>query len=278
MSDALEPKRWHDPELPFLDVLEQDIRRKAERAALHHEQRQQLSFVGQRPLASSAPGEERAPAHGRLSKQISAAFPAQTRRGGELPRTSMRIARRSLVLVALLCLIGASAYGASEVFSGGATDPLDAKRGAFAVVASGHLGSDSWALRLYMRGGELCRVLSVAETEASQCAGTPGPDILEATSLQSPSRLYVFGVTGSAVARVRIRVAGQRRTVATRSSSARQERIADLPARVRYYLFSLPRASAPTSPAALVEGVGTDGHTLGKPVPSCPETGEPGRC
>lgn len=278
MSDTQEPKRWHDSELPFLDVLEQDIRRTAERAAIRHEQRHHLSFVGQRPAASPAPGGQRALARGHLSEQTSAAPAAPPRRGGELPRTSMRIARRSLTLVALLCLIGASAYGASEVFSNGATDPLAATRGAFALVASGHPGSDSWTLRLYMRGGELCRVLSVAETEASQCAGTPAPDSLEATSLQSPSRRYVFGVAGSAVARVHIRVAGRRQTIATSSPSAHQERVADLPTHVRYYLFSLPRASAPTSPAALVEGVGRDGHALGKPVPSCPETGEPGRC
>lgn len=186
MSEML-PEPWHDLELPFLDVLEQDLRRKAERAELHHQQRQHLSPTPRRPSHSTAAGS----AHS--SERAGQGLPSKPRLRGELPRTSMRIARRSFTLLALLSLIGASAFGASKVFSGSAPNPLAPSQGAYAAVASGRSGADTWKLGLYTRGNELCRVLAVGEVEASQCAGPPSATGIEATSAESPPAVTPSG-------------------------------------------------------------------------------------
>lgn len=273
MSEMLsEP--WHDPELPFLDVLERDLRRTAERAEIRHQQRQHLLPTWQRPSHAMAGGS----AHHADRAATSRCSPSTPRLHGELPRTSLRIARRSLTLLALLSLIGASAYGASKVLSGSAPNPLAPRQGVYAAVAAGRSGADTWKLGLYTRGNELCRVLAVGEVEASQCAGPPSATGVEATSAESPSRRYAFGVTGARVLQVHVRVGSQSTTVATHLPSRRLERTAGLPAGVRFYLVALPRPAGNGSPEALVQGIGAHGKALARAVPSCLETGEPGRC
>jgi hypothetical protein len=278
-GDAREP--WHDPELPFLDVLEQAVRRKAERATIRHEQRGHLSFsAGERrsgvsmPEAHAVPQGWRSPGPTGPSTAVPAA--STTARRHDAMRRSGRVARRSLTLMALLCLIGASAYGASEVFSSSAPSPLGGKRGAFVLVASGKSGADRWKMRLYTRGSELCRVLSVAETEASDCASAPSAKQVEVTSAESPSHRYLFGVTGSGVGRVRIRLGHKTRVLSTRAPA--HERSTGLPAQVRYFLAVVARPAGGANPQAMVEGLSTADRPLGKPVASCLETGEPGRC
>lgn len=269
---------WHDPELPFLDVLEQQVRRRAESAAIRHEQRRALHRPGHHTL--TAVRERSGAREQRSSSRLRSATSrltggARTQRTPGLHRTSARIARRSLTLVVLLSLIGASAYGASRVFSG-ASNPLAPRQGAYVVVASGRSEGDSWKLRLYERGGELCRELSLSESEASECASPPAAGRLEATSAQSASRRYVFGVTGSRVRRVRVRVGGQSKTVSTYTPSLGQTRSARLPTRVRFFLAALPRTPDGSAPAARVRGFDVRGRALGSPVPSCVETGEAG--
>jgi hypothetical protein len=273
MSEML-PEPWHDPELPFLDVLEQDLRRKAERAEIRHQQRQHFSSTWQRPSHSTAAGG----AHLSDRAGTSQGSPSKPRLRGDLPRTSIRIARRSLILLALLSLIGASAYGASKVFSGSTPNPLAPRQGAYAAVASGRSGADTWKLGLYTRGNELCRVLAVGEVEASQCAEPPSATGIEATSAESPARRYAFGVTGAGVLQVHVRLGNQSATVATHLPGQRQRRTAGLPAGMRFYVVALPRPADDGSPEALVQGIGAHGKALARPVPSCLETGEPGHC
>jgi hypothetical protein len=274
-GDAREP--WHDPELPFLDVLEHAVRRKAERATIHHEQRGHLSFSSERrPDLSESPEVPRRRRSSALTPSAAIPTAFTTARRHDAMRRSVRVARRSLTLMALLCLIGASAYGASEVFSSSAPNPLGGKRGAFVLVASGRSGSDRWKMRLYMRGSELCRVLSVAETEASDCASAPSVKQVEVTSAESPSRRYLFGVTGNEVGRVRIRLGHETRVLSTQAPD--HGRSAGLPSQVRYFLAAVGRPAGDGDPQAMVEGLNTAGQPLGKPVASCLETGEPGRC
>jgi hypothetical protein len=275
-ADVRDPAPWHDPELPFLDVLEQEVRRRAQHAAIHHEQRQRL------PFAQSISIPERRAALARRSP--AAAAPAPVHIASHVSRRLMslrgpaRVARRSLTLMALLCLIGASAYGASEVFSGAAPNPLAARRGAFAQVASGGAGTAAWTLRLYMRGGELCRVLSVAEYEASDCAPAPSARRVEATSAESPSHDFVFGVVGGDVASVRVRLGSQSQTIRTEAPDSDLRRIAGLPAHLRFYLATWQRKARTGEVSATVEGLSASDQPLDKPQPSCLETGEPGRC
>ena len=280
--DHTESGPWHDPELHFLDVLEQEVRRKAERSAIRHEERQHLAFSGAHG-SGALPSHRRdtleaVAAHRSLTPSPPMPVPSRTAHRRQALRGPVRIARRSLTLMALLCLVGASAYGASEVFSKSTPNPLGGKLGAFAPVASGRSGPDRWKLRLYMRGGELCRVLNVAEAESSDCGPVPSAHAVEATSQQSPSRRYVFGITGAKVLRVRVRVGHARRTLPTHAPAARLAGSDGLPAHIRYYLAALPRPEGGADPQALVEGLSGAGAPLGKPVASCLETGEPGRC
>ncbi|HXC45179.1 MAG TPA: hypothetical protein VNU24_01130 [Solirubrobacteraceae bacterium] len=179
--------------------------------------------------------------------------------------------------MALLCLIAASAYGASKVFSDKPSNLLMPNRGPLVPVAQGASDHDAWSLRLYARGGELCRVLSVAEGEVSQCAGAPASDGVEATSELSPWNRYLFGIAGAGVRDVRVRLGARSRTVPTRSLSSAQVRTGGLPAHVRFWVEVLPRTGG-EEPTAQVQATGLAGKALGAPVPSCSETGVPGRC
>lgn len=257
-----ENEPWHDPDLPFLDVLGQEIRRKAERAALVHQQRHHLSSEARRP--ASAMGTER--------------ITTLTARRRDALHGPIRIARRSLTLMLLLCLIGASAYGASEVLSKSTESPLGGKRGAFALVATGTAASEGWRLRLYTRSNELCRVLSIAEAVASDCAATPSPAAVEATSAQGPSSRYLFGVAGARVMRVRVRLAHTTVTVATHAPSPSLIHADGLPWHVRYYVIAISRPMGGADPVAKIAGLSTSGRQLGAPVLSCLETGESGHC
>jgi hypothetical protein len=271
LSDIGTPEPWHDPELPFLEVLGREIRYKAERAAGLHEQRLHPTLATQRRrLVNTDADAALRPTRARVERD------GASRDGAS--RLALRMGRRSLMLMALLCLLGATAYGAGLVLSSTPQNPLAPGRSAFTLVASGGSGSAGWKLQLYTRGSEVCRVLSVAETEASACAERPSAGQLEATSAEGPSDRYVFGVVGEDILRVRVRIGHQTRMLATLEPSAAQRRRADLPAHVRYYVAMLRRFPTSSDPSALVEGLDFDGRPLGSPVPSCVETGEPGRC
>lgn len=268
---------WHDPELPFLDVLEGEVRRRAERAALAHQQRRHLPSSDLPRSGASIQRRRAAHRESRGGAGVDTA-PSRAARRRDAVRGPLRIARRSLTLMTLLCLIGASAFGASKVFSKSTPNPLGGRPGAFALVARGASGSEAWQLRLYERSDELCRSLSVSETETSDCAAMPSPAAVEVTSAESPGRRYLFGVVGTQVRRVRVHFAGANLTVRTHAPAASLLRAHLLPAHVRYYVVAFSRPTSGTAPRAEVEGLGTHGRPLGTPVPSCLETGESGRC
>jgi hypothetical protein len=246
-----EPTHHYDPELPFLYELEREVRRRAERAAY---------ATGH---ALGAP----APVHAQ-----------QTRRTLRPRPIPMRVARRSLTLVALLCLVGASAYGANQVFSGGTSNPTVVHQSAFVLVAAGHAGSEAWSLRLYTRGGDLCRVLVADENESSRCAPAPGTRALSVTSLVSPLRQYVYGVTGGKTARVIVRAGGATATVATHAPSSVQAHAAGLPGATRWFIAVLSRPTGDANPPALVQGLDTAGHLTGPVRVACAQTAQPQVC
>jgi hypothetical protein len=259
----------YDPELPFLEALEREVRRKALRAA-------------RRSGASQRPRPDTLVAEALPDRALPDRPPGGARRPRRGARRSLqgapRIARRSLTLVTLLCLIGASAFGASKILSAGAHNPTVVQQGPFALVASGHAGTDGWSLRLYRRAGDLCRVLVVAETESSRCAPAPGPRAFATTSLVSPLRRYVFGVTGNEIAHVSVHVGNSMRTVATFAPNATATRGAGLPAGVRWYIAVLSRPTHGSDPTAYVSGLDPSGRTLGPVRISCVEAAEPQPC
>ena len=199
------------------------------------------------------------------------------RDGGPVPGLS-RIARRSLTLVALLCLVGASAFGAREALSGGKSNLTVVRQGPFVLAAAARSGPDSWSLRLYRREAELCRVLVVADTESSRCSPVPGMRSLELASVVSPLRRYVFGVTGENVARVSVSVGGSVQTVPTHVLDAARSRAGGLPPRVRWFLAVLDRPASSSNPPALVHALDAEGHVLGPTHASCVETSEREQC
>jgi hypothetical protein len=228
----------YDPELPFLEALEREVRREAERVSrgAHHH----------RPAPASA--VHRHPAVGAVTERV------ERRRSG-LPSSSLRIARRSLVLVGLLCLVGATAYGASRVFSSDTSNPLSPRLGKLLTVADGNAG-ERWSLRLYVRGGELCRALLASETLSSRCEPSPTARAIQFTSAVSPTHRYVFGVTGAAIAKVSLRIAGVEQTLQTHTLDYTSAHAAGLPSDVRFFLAVLQRPPGNAEPPASVSAVG----------------------
>jgi hypothetical protein len=248
----------YDPELPFLEALEHEVHRHALRAGGRREE--------------SAP-QRSSPAASRSQR------PTGDRRREHSPlRGTSRIARRSFTLVALICLIGASAFGAGRIFSSGAPNPNVVRQGPLVTVAGGHAGADTWSLRLYRRETDLCRVLLVAETESSRCAPAPGTRSLAVTSVVSPLRRYVFGVSGGDVAQVSVRVGSSTQTVATHALDTTSVGAADPPGGMRWFVAVLDRPPGVPTPPAVVRAIDVEHRTLGSGRVSCVETGEAESC
>lgn len=266
------PEGAYDPELPFLEALEREVRRNALRAARHHEARARHDAG----MGMGSTGELAPPG----THSTGGSARGDARHGAPALRGFSRIARRSLTLVALLCLIGASAYGAREVFSSGTTSNLAVvHQGPSVLLATGHAGGDSWSLRSYSREGDLCRVLVVSDSsESSRCAPAPGPRSISPTSVVSPLRRYVFGVAGDDLARVSVRVGGSALTVPTHALETARAHAAGLPAGARWFLAILGRPAGNSNPPAFVRGLDAQGRVLGPARVSCVESSEPQQC
>jgi hypothetical protein len=275
---------WYDPELPFLAQLERTIARDARRLARAHAQHPPHPAPSRPPLGTGETAGPWEPARrGALRPRRDQRRALQQRRAGIRVSTSTtaRIVRRSLTLVALLCLIGASAYGAHLVLTGPAhttPNPMTVSQGALVEVAGGVAGSERWSLRLYSRGGELCRVLFVAESEASRCTPAPRSRTLLVTSAISPLRRYIFGVSGAAIAGVRVHAGALALTVATAAPDPADTRAAGLPAHVRYFVAILSRPPGAADPPALVRGLDAAGKPIGPARIDCAPTPNPRPC
>jgi len=271
----LDPQGGYDPELPFLYALEREIARRAHRA---YETREHQRLRALREQARTRRGGAGAPLG-------ASAGTGARRRGGKadgarrrsLAPAGVRMARRSLTLVALLCLIGASAYGAGRIFSGGAPSPAAVTQSAFVRVAGGDSGPDRWSLRVYLRGDELCRVLVVADAESSRCSAPPDSHSLGVTSVVSPTRRYVYGIAGVAVARVSVHAGSAHASAPTRPLGAAAAAVG-LSRRERWFVVILPRPVGEPDPSATVQAVDAAGNPLGAPVSDCAEGTETQRC
>lgn len=229
-------EHYYDPELPFLVELEGRVRALAEGA--------------------STAKVERTPSPGRPRLR-------------SLRPRAVRMTRRTAILAFLLCLAGATAFGARVVlFSpsaerGSSMAPL--------LLARGRQADEAWTLRLYARDGVLCRALIViAQEAASRCQPAPAPHGIEVTNLVSAHRRYLFGVAGRNVRSVAVRVGPISRVAPTfalpRSKSASAQRVAGS---TRYYLLVLARPLGAPDPAAVVTGLDGARARVGDPHLGC---------
>jgi len=261
----------YDPELDFLVKLEREVTRRATAA---YEMRARAERAKARRSAGKRDRDAVA-AERRAARGGHGALRAGSRRGDGLRLTGGRVARRSLTLVALLCLIGASAFGAGRILDATRSSPADPHRSALVAVASGRSGSDRWSLGVYKRGGELCRVLVVADGEYSRCSLPPRSRGLAAASALSPTRRYVYGVSGQSVARVLVSAGEQAGAVATRAIGPSD---GVLPRGTRWFVAVLTRPTGEPDPRALVRAVSAEDRPLGRPVSECAEATESLNC
>jgi hypothetical protein len=244
----------YDPELHFLETLEREVARSAERAARAN--------------------------HGRASKGPTTQPPARrpgAEHGWHVRDTGRRIARRSVTLVALACLIGASAFGAREALSGSGASQIAPHRGAFALVARGG-SAESWTLRAYRLGSALCRALVVAGNQGSRCAPPPAARGLSVTDVLGPQRQYVVGVAGRRIAAIAVRSSGAVRLIHTFTLDRAVARRGGLPARTRYFVAILPRLIARADPPVRVRALDDRQRPIGAPLTVCVENTEPSQC
>jgi hypothetical protein len=242
----------YDPELPFLADLERHVHARAEEVAR---------------------ARSKAPRRAHRS-----ALRAGSSR--ELSPLAARMTRRTAILAGLLLMLGASAFGAGALlFNGDQQSPLANRQGASVVVARGPHGSEEWTLSLYTRNGELCRALIVTgQAEASRCAAAPAAGALGVSTLQSARHGYVFGVAGSRVRAVRVRVGTATLSVETHALTGQRAHAAGLPPVTRYYLALLPRALGGEASLASVTGVDPANHLIGRPHLACLQEAGPPPC
>jgi hypothetical protein len=248
----------YDPELLFLRSLEREIRNRA----VHH--------ARERARAQTRAGRTAA-VHAERTTQAANRGHQRTR---ALSPFGARVARRTLMLVVLLCLIGASAFGADHALSGEAEDPTEVRQGAFVPVAAGRMGGERWSLRLYMRGGELCRVLSAGETASSRCSAPPRGAELGITSVVNSSRRYFYGVSGPAVARVTVHAGEAFANVPTHVLTQQNAGAERLPKGARWFVTTLLRPVDEPDPPAQVQALDARGHQLGPSLTDCAEAPE----
>jgi hypothetical protein len=237
----------YDPELPFLEELERQVRDRAE-----HEARAR-------------------PANPRAARMSA--------RGPSAPGTrAARMTRRTAILVALLCLIAATALGTrAAFFNAHLQSPVVNHQGAFVAVASGRDGGDRWTLRLYIRNGQLCRALVIsAQAEASGCAPTPAGGTIDVTSLQSAQHSYLFGVDGSRVRAIRVHAGSSTLTVESRPVAGERAHAAGLPSSARYFLAVLERPRGGKDGPAVLTALDAARRRIGGPRLIClAEAGPP---
>jgi hypothetical protein len=238
----------YDPELPFLTELENQVRGRAEGS-----------------VQSERDGRSRA------------ARPRQTR--GSVGPSARRMLRRTAILVGLLCLIAASAFGARAVFFHGDESPGAIHQSALVSVAEGRDGPEQWRLSVYTRGSELCSALIVLGQQASsRCALSPAPDAIDVASLAGVSRRYVYGVGGSRVQAVRLLAGHTTLTVQTHPLDGERARAAGVTNMAHYFLAVLPRPSRAGLSAVSVTGLDAARRRLGQPQVTCVEEAAGGSC
>ncbi len=120
-----------------------------------------------------------------------------SRRTRERRAQVSRVGRRAAILLLLVCLIGGVAFAALR---GGDSGEHPAHT---APTQLGRAGDGAWSFSAYRDEGRLCTVFLPRGGELSgNCGAAPGAGRVRAGSAVADGRRYVFGVTGTGVARV----------------------------------------------------------------------------
>lgn len=163
-----------------------------------------------------------------------------------------RVTRRSVVILAMLSLVAGVALARLETGSSARhTDPRPLGSAAGATISG------------YRDEGRLCFLLSVAGRTVADCGGVPGAHDLRVLSARARARRYVFGLTGSKVHTILVRVDGQQQHVPAhppRHPDAARE--AEVPAGLRWFVATVPSTSAPAHLRALDPSGKATGHEL----------------
>jgi hypothetical protein len=239
----------HDPRLPVLAELEREVTRAAE-----------LALGGAKTAGPDA--AERM--HGGRPRGPSPQQGGRPR--GPARRQSGRVARRALLLVALVLLVGATALAATGAFDGGGTDK--AVKGAALEAAHGSSGG-GYRLVLHPHGRSLCRVLVVSGAVASKCQRSPRPGEVQALSAMGTNRRFVFGVAGAHERSVVVRVGDRHLRVRTHTVDPDAARADRIDPRLRVFVATFaPRAGNASQPPAIVAGK-ADCSLTTAPVAAC---------
>jgi hypothetical protein len=244
----------YDPELPFLAELEHRVRAYAE-----YLDRPMPSLDRQMPLARPAPLRQ---PRSRATRAVAA-----------------RVSRRVAVLATLVCLLGASAFGARAVFFQSSPNLLAVHQSAFVAVAHGRDGDDQWTMRLYTRDGELCRELTVLPQEASSgCAPAPAPYAMASGGAISILHRFLFGVTGTDVRTVLVSVGDSHLALQTHPLDRAQARTLGVADSTRFFVGALGRPLGYPDPPAFLSGLDADGRRVGDVHMQCAQEAAPSEC
>ncbi|HTT95565.1 MAG TPA: hypothetical protein VMF55_12900 [Solirubrobacterales bacterium] len=207
-----------NPDLPIVDELRAQMRRR---------------IIAAEVAAAKAPAAPR--------PHVSPPAPP-ARRGRERGRTVRRVTNRSLVIVALLCLIAGVALAAG----------LGSHDGAAPRSTSPRLLGEGRGVQLfgYRDEGRLCLRLRTAGHGAGSCAMEPDRGGLSAASEMVDGRRFVIGYAAPRIRRVGARVGRHAASAAARLPGDREAaRQAGVPDRLRWFVVDL--GAAGTSPARL---------------------------
>lgn len=221
------------PDLPILDDLRSQLRAKivADQVATHGRRRRGA------PVPAPAVPERRRRTRGALG----------------------RVTRRSVVIVALLCLIAGGALAAGLSLRGG-SGPLDTE--------PQELGTQDGAQVFgYRNDGHLCIRVETARRGAGYCGAAPTDASLNASSERMAGARYVVGYAAPRVRRVAVKV-GDRRVVVAAHRPQDPEAAGDagVPDRLRWFVADL--GTATRAPAHLV-ALDANGHRVGPTLLDC---------
>ncbi|HET6999125.1 MAG TPA: hypothetical protein VFI03_11100 [Solirubrobacterales bacterium] len=176
-------------------------------------------------------------------------------------RGARRVARRSSLVLVLLCLVGgvalAARFGAGEKAMN--TSP----------TVIGNDAAGKWQLSAYRNEGRLCLAFTSAGEPSSKCGPELSPSGLRATSAIADRR-FVIGLTGPRVHWVRVAAGATAVRTATRPVAEDDDtKGAGVPEGTRWFVVPLARGQGGLPVPAVVQPLDVDGRRLGAPYVDC---------
>jgi hypothetical protein len=207
--------------------------------------------LGRAPLPAHEPPPTAQRQRARLPQRPSAA-----RRG----RGVRRVARRSTVVLVLLCLVGGVALAAR--FGGDGGTPAHTT-----PTTLGTSKAAGWRFSAYRDRRQLCFLFEVAGEMTSNCGAEPGADAARASSLVAGGKRFVVGLAGGTVDAVAVRVGpshARGRTAAPLDPPAAIA--AGVPGTTRWFVVPV---DANRRDPARVTALDRAGQQLGQPYLDC---------